>query len=102
MRHPGWALATTMCVLVVVAAPARAATPPSVVTLEARNDGGEPALALHAGETVVVSGTLTPAAVGEPVVVSAALAGQPLPVRTALVSAVAANGVGRFRTAIRP
>jgi len=99
---PRWAFATMMCVLAVLAAPTRAATPASVVTLEARNDGDEPASALHAGETVVVSGTLTPAAVGEPVAVFVALGGQPLPVRTALVDAVAANGVGTFRTAVRP
>src|SRR5690348_4438098 len=101
MRRPGWAFATTMCVLAVFAAPARATTP-AVLTLVARNDADQPAVALHAGETVVVSGTVTPAVVGEPVVVFVALGGRPLPVRTASVDAVDAHGVGTFRAMVRP
>jgi hypothetical protein len=98
-RFERWAAATAICVLLLTAAPARATAPSSIVTLAALNDGGEPATAVHAGETLVLRGTLTPAVAGEPVAVSMALDGEPLPARTALV---AAHGAGTFETTIRP
>jgi hypothetical protein len=96
------ALATAICGLVVTSSPAQAAAPPGAVTLQALNDGGEPASALHAGETLIVRGTLTPAVAGESVALSEALDGQPLTTRTATVAAVAPTGAGTFETDLRP
>jgi hypothetical protein len=99
---PRWALATTICVLAAAAAPARAATAPAVLTLEARNDDGGSTIALHAGETLILSGTLSPAVLGEAVVVSVVLDGGPLAAQTAVIGAVAPNGVGTFQAQLRP
>ncbi len=89
--HPGSALAQT-------GAPA----PPAVLTLAASNDGGEPVSALHAGETLVLTGTISPAAVGEPVTVSVALDGRPVRQLTASVDALDQAGAGTFHTSFRP
>ena len=61
-----------------------------------------PVTALHAGETLVVRGTLTPAVVGEPVGVSVAFDGQALGTQAARVDAVAPSGAGTFRISLRP
>ena len=80
-----------LCVLCAAlhAGPALAQTgAPAVLTLAASNDGGKPVGALHAGETLVLTGTIAPAAVGEPVTVSVALDGRPVLQLTALVDAL--------------
>src|SRR4051812_7168944 len=89
--HPGPALAQT-------GGPA----PPAVLTLAASNDGGEPVGALHAGETLVLSGTIAPAAVGEPITVSVALDGRPVLQLTAAVDALDPTGAGTFHASFRP
>lgn len=94
-----------LCVLCAAlhAGPALAQTgAPAVLTLAASNDGGEPVGALHAGETLVLTGTIAPAAVGEPVTVSVALDGRPVLQLTALVDALDPAGAGTFHTSFRP
>ena len=76
--------------------------PPRVLTLAATNDGGEAVGALHAGETLVLAGTISPAVVGEPVTVSVALDGRPLLQLTASVEALDPTGAGTFHTSLRP
>jgi hypothetical protein len=99
-----WAAGTTISICLVGAglhASAALGQAPSVLTLEARDDADQPISALHAGETLVLRGTSTPAAVGEPIAISATLDGQPLLERTAQVDAVGPNGAGTFQMSLR-
>jgi hypothetical protein len=72
------------------------------MTLQSFNDADQPVSALHAGETLRLRGTLTPAAVGESIAIAVALEGRPLAELTGQIGSVDPNGVGAFRTSLRP
>jgi hypothetical protein len=103
------ALATLVCVAGAGpgASVARGETPdpgqtPSALTLEARDETGRQVSALHTGERLVLHGTVTPAVLGEPIAVSVALGTRPLLEASARIDSVDADGVGTFRTSLRP
>jgi hypothetical protein len=92
-----------LCIAAVLAPAARAKTPRrtsgrAVLTLQAFDDAGAPASTLHAGETLVLRGTLAPAVAGEAVALLVNGAG----VQSATVDAVGAGAVGTFHLTLRP
>jgi hypothetical protein len=103
-RASYWALAALLCLLGALLHAPRALgrTRAAVVALAARDEAGQPVSALHAGERLVVHGTLTPAVVGAAIPVTVALDGQPLAALTAHVDAVGPDGTGTFEASLRP